>query len=135
MAAKPNPIVDLWSEPFWEACRDKRLMVQRCNDTGQCWFPPSPVSPFSPKASWQWTQCSGKGEVVSWVVFHQKYFDGFADELPYNVAMVKLAEGPVLITNVRAPNDQLSIGMAVTVSFEQREKYAVPVFEPEAGHG
>lgn len=131
MAAKPDPIVDVWNKPFWDACSNGKLIVQRCKKTGQCWFPPGPVSPFDPKAGWEWITCDGSGEIVSFVVFHQKYFDGFADELPYNVSMVRLNEGPILLTNVEADNDTLDIGMKVGVFFDQRGDFSIPLFRPE----
>jgi uncharacterized OB-fold protein len=131
MAAKPEPLLDVWNKPFWDACAEGRLMVQRCKATGRCWFPPGPVSPFAPKAGWEWITSSGKAEVASFVVFHQKYFDGFADELPYNVAMVRLDEGATLVTNVRAANESLHVGMKVGVFFERRGSFSVPLFRPE----
>ncbi len=48
--------------------------------------------------------------MLSWVVFHQKYFPGFAERIPYNVAMVRLDEGFDLVTNIDAPNDEIAIG-------------------------
>lgn len=132
MSEKPEPSVDVWNRPFWDACREKRLTVQRCANTGKCWFPPAPVSPFDPMSDWNWVECSGNAEVISWVVFHQKYFAGFADELPYNVAMVQLEEGPVLVTNIQADNDAVHIGMPVAVTFEDRGDFTVPLFEPRA---
>jgi uncharacterized OB-fold protein len=125
---KPEPIVDVWNKPFWDACREGRLMLQRCRETGQCWYPPSPVSPYAPRAGWEWVDCSGRGEILSFVVFHQKYYDGFAGELPYNVTMVRLAEGAQLLTNVTADNDALAVGKPVEVVFEDRGRFNVPVF-------
>lgn len=135
MADKPQPIVDVWNKPFWDACRERRLTVQRCEDTSRTWFPPSPVSPFSPDAAWAWVDCSGKGKVLSWVKFHQKYFSGFADELPYNVAMIELAEGAVLISNVLPQDQDLTVGMDVEVVFENRGDFVVPLFRAADHHG
>ena len=68
----------------------------------------------------------------SWVVFHQKYYAGFADELPYSVALVRLDEGPLLMSNlVGVPNDALRIGQRVRVTFRDvDERISIPVFEP-----
>jgi uncharacterized OB-fold protein len=132
MADKPTPTVDVWNKPFWDACKDRRLTMQRCETTGKYWFPPAPVSPFAPRGKWKWIECSGRGTVVSWVVFHQKYFAGFEDELPYNVAMIRLDEGPTLISNIKADNDDIQIGMPVSVTFEKRGEFLIPTFEPGA---
>ena len=58
------------------------------------------------------------GELWSFVVFHQSYFDGMKDELPYPVAMVKLDEGPYLLTNLAGLNQaDVKIGMRLAVQF------------------
>ena len=129
----PQPAIDNWNRPFWDACAEGILSVQRCRDTGKTWFPPAPVSPFSPKGEWEWIRCSGGAEVLSWVVFHQKYFAGFGDRLPYNVAVVKLDEGALMCTNIDAPNETIQIGQRVQVAFEQRGEVNVPVFKPVKG--
>lgn len=133
-APKPNPIIDVWNSPFWEACKDGRLVLQRCASTGQCWYPPAPVSPYDPYGDWDWVECSGKAEIVSWTVFHHKYFEGFASEIPYNVTLVRLEEGALLLTNVVDGNDKLVPGGKVEVVFDNRGEFTVPVFKlAEAG--
>ena len=128
MSAMPEPAIDPWSKPFWDACESSRLTVQRCRKTGKTWFPPSAVSPFAPEAGWDWTECSGRGKVLSWVVFHQKYFTGFADRLPYNCVLVQLDEGARMVSNLDEPNDVIKIGQNVTVAFERRGSFSVPIF-------
>ena len=126
--AKPKPAIDVWNKPFWDACAKHRLLLQRCSETGQCWYPPGPNSPYAPRAKWEWVECSGKGKVLSWVVFHQKYFDSFADELPYAVAMVRLAEGATVLTNIQGKRDSLAVGSPVEVVFDDRGDCIVPLF-------
>ncbi len=43
----------------------------------------------------------GTGEIVSWVIFHRKYFDDFPP--PYNMIAVRLDEGPIVISNLVGP--------------------------------
>ncbi len=133
LATRPKPLVDNWNKPFWEACRQGRLIVQKCGQTGKCFFPPAPVSPFTGKPDWEWITASGKGELWSFVVFHQQYFSGMADELPYPVAMVKLDEGPYMLTNlVDMSADEAKIGMRLSVRFPGGpEGFVLPQFGPE----
>jgi uncharacterized OB-fold protein len=52
-------------------------------------------------------------------VFHQRYFESFAADLPYHVVQVQLDEGPRLTANlVDVPNSELRIGMRVEVVFD-----------------
>lgn len=118
LATRPVPVLDAWNRPFWDACRDRRLVLQRCTMTGRCFFPPAPVSPFTGRADWSWSACSGAGELWSFVVFHQRYFSGLEDELPYTVAMVRLDEGPMLVTNLDGiATVDARIGMRLQVRF------------------
>jgi uncharacterized OB-fold protein len=57
--------------------------------------------------------------VNSWVVFHQAYFSSFTDDVPYNVAEVELEEGPRLLTNlVAVDNDDITMDMPVEIVFD-----------------
>lgn len=120
MYEKPLPVIDKWNKPFWDACNEDRLTAQRCAKTGRFWFPPAPVSPYSGTSNWTWEALSGQGIILSWVVMHQKYFKGFAEELPYNIVQIELDEGPVLISNlVGVENDNIARGARVSVVFEK----------------
>lgn len=120
--AKPEPVRDVWNAPFLDGFREKRLRLPFCAETGQFFFPPGPVSPFTGKPCREWRDASGRGTLWSYVVFHQNYFAGFADEVPYPVLMVKLDEGPFLIANLRGrtPAD-LRIGQRVRAVFDEDE--------------
>jgi len=133
LQSRPKPQLDNWNRPFWQACAAGRLMLQRCRDTGRCFFPPAPVSPFTGRPHWEWIEASGKGELWSWVVFHQGYFDGMKDELPYPVAMVKLDEGPFLLTNLWDMQGMTpKIGMRLAVRFPGGpDGFTLPQFGPE----
>lgn len=43
---------------------------------------------------------TGEGRIYSFVVYHRLYHPGFEHDLPYVVAIVELAEGPRLLTNI-----------------------------------
>ena len=130
---RPKPVIDNWNRPFWEAAKQDKLVLQKCRETGQCFFPPAPVSPFTGKPQWDWVEASGKGELWSFVVFHQGYFPGMADELPYPVGMVKLDEGPFLLTNLWDMSaDDAKIGMRLAVRFPGGpDGLVLPQFGPE----
>jgi hypothetical protein len=52
-------------------------------------------------------------------VFHKSYFVGFADEVPYAVAIVALDEGPRLWTQVIGiANADIRIGTQVEATFD-----------------
>jgi uncharacterized OB-fold protein len=129
---KPLPVIDNWNRPFWQAAHEGLLKVQCCTQCGHLFFPPGPVCPRCLSDALEWRQVSGRGVVESWVVFHQGYYKGFADELPYNVTMVRLDEGPCLFTNlVDIDNAAIRRGLPVEVVFDKAtDEVTIPKFRP-----
>ena len=123
--------IDVWSEPFWDACREGRLTAQKCLTTGKFWFPPGPVSPFTRTPDWTWARLSGRGRVKSFIIMHQVYFMAFEDKVPYSIAQIELEEGAMMLSNlVEIDNDDIRIGMSVEVTFEVRNGLNTPLFKP-----
>jgi len=115
----PAPVTDRWNKPFWDACRERRLIAQRCLVSGAVWLPPAPVSPITRTDAWEWVQLSGLGRIRSWIRMHKSYFAEFPHTLPYNVIQVALDEGPVIISSMTDPHEaSIAIGMRVSVQFE-----------------
>jgi uncharacterized OB-fold protein len=75
---------------------------------------------------------SGRGKVFSFVVFHRVYHPAWEGDVPYVVALIELAEGPRLLSNVvGVPVDQVRCDMAVKVVFDDVAKdVALPKFTP-----
>lgn len=130
---KPLPVLDLWNKPFWEGCKEKRFRIQKCCESGEYWFPPSPISPVTRTEDWEWVEVSGRAKVRSWVVMHQIYFKAFADESPYLIAQVQLDEGPMLITNIVGINsEEIQADMPVEVVFEEvTSEITLPKFQKQ----
>ncbi len=63
---------------------------------------------------------------------HQNQAPGFREELPYVLAIVELAEGPRLLTNlVEGSPDAVRIGMPVEVVFDDvTPEVTLPKFRP-----
>ena len=128
--AKPLPSISDFNRPFWEGAKKHEFRMQRCNDCKKVWGPNGPVCPNCFSTNYSWEALSGRGKVASWVVFHKLYHPSFANDIPYNVAFIELAEGPRIIANVVGmPNDEIMIGMPVTVTFEDvNDQVSIPRF-------
>lgn len=129
---KPLPAPDEASLPFFEGARDGRLMIMRCNNCGAYRYPSRDRCDVCWSTDTAWVQASGQATVYTFGIMHQLYHPGFKDELPYNVTVVELAEGPRVTTNViDCPNDRLHVGMPVEVVFDQlTAEVAIPKFRP-----
>ncbi len=132
---KPAPVPSIESKPYWDGLREHRLLMQRCNACLQYWFPPSTQCPNCLSTDFTWMPMSGRGKVFSYVVYHRVYHPGFADEVPYTVALVELEEGPRMISNVIGiPPDKVACDMPVQVVFEDIGEVAtLPKFMPASG--
>lgn len=119
LSIKPRPSIDVVSRGFWENCRRGVLSVQRCDGCGHMHYPGAPVCPNCLSSKQSWVPVSGRGTLVSWVRFHRAYWDSFRADLPYLVCLVRLEEGPLMLSNFAdgAPDDPL-IGSAVEVVFD-----------------
>lgn len=126
---KPLPRIDTLNKPFWDAARDGKLVVQSCDACHDVRFPPSPVCPKCLNGAQSWKAVSGKGTLESWVDFHRAYWDGYKDALPYRVCLVRLAEGPLLVSNLVGRSDGAKLGAAVHVVFERvTDEVSLPKF-------
>jgi uncharacterized OB-fold protein len=70
--------------------------------------------------------------LYSYVINHRPA-PGFEDEAPYAIAVVQLAEGPRMMTNlvgVPSTPEDLVLDMPLQVTFEQRGEVSLPLFAP-----
>jgi uncharacterized OB-fold protein len=88
----------LYDQGFWRHVAERRMCLQRCAACQGSWYPPSSLCPHCLADDWTWTPVSGAGTIQSWVVFHRPYLAAYPP--PYNVIAVRLAEGPLFMSNL-----------------------------------
>lgn len=115
---KPLPDIEPGTQPFWEALRRHELIFQRCRSCEHEFGPYQPVCPSCLSEDLEDRKSNGRGTVYSFSVVHRAPMPAFRADIPYVVALVQLAEGFYLATNiVGCPADQVKIGMAVEVDY------------------
>ena len=126
----PRP--DQETQPFWDACRERRLLVKRCLDCGKAHFYPRPFCPFCWSSEVEWEEASGGATLYTWSVVHRNDLPPFPERVPYVAAVVDLQEGPRMLTNVvDCDFDDLAVGMPLQVTFrDEAEQFTLPVFAP-----
>jgi uncharacterized OB-fold protein len=129
---KPLPTLNDENRPFWESCQAGRLRLQQCGACGHVRYPISRFCPRCLSGEFEWAEMSGRGTVFSYIVFHRAYHPGFKDDVPYNVALVQLEEGPRMFSNiVGASNDAVRVGDPVQVVFDAvTPEVTIPRFRP-----
>ena len=132
---KPLPDINDENRPFWEAAGNGKLFLPKCLDCGEFRFPPAHLCPHCLSMSSEWVEVSGRGRIHTWTVFHQVYHPAYKEDVPYNVAVIKLEEGPQLISNVvDCKNNDIYLDMTVEVVFDRiNEEVTLPRFRPTGG--
>ncbi len=104
-----------------EIARHWRLKAQRYQLVGEVCpkcngkiFPPRDVCPYcADREAQPHFQFSGRGEVFSHTIVHNAP-EGYEDQAPYAVALVKLEEGPLVTAQLTDVNlAEVQIGMPV----------------------
>src|ERR1700712_3021189 len=115
-ARTPQPVMGLYDRPMWESIRAHAMKLQCCIDCGGFQYPPAPVCVHCLSSELEWRGLSGHGSIISWVVFHKSYLDAYP--APYNVIAVRLAEGPVMTSNLEGPLAQREgVGKLVRMTY------------------
>lgn len=130
---KPLPIVDVQSEPFWSACKEGRLLIQKCTDCSTPRFPPTHFCANCQSSAYEWIEASGQGKVFSWIIVnHPVPSDVWGDAVPYAVGLIELAEGVRMLSNiVECEHDEIVGDMPVEVVFEPAgDEFILPKFRP-----
>ncbi|MEM9176469.1 MAG: Zn-ribbon domain-containing OB-fold protein [Myxococcota bacterium] len=121
---RPTPI----SQPFWDACKEERLTVQRCKGCGSYTFIPQPCCGDCLSEDFDWVESSGHGTLYSFSTVYRPQQPVF--ETPYTVVIVELDEGYHMLSNLIgvAPED-VEIGMRLEVFFEaMSDEITLPYF-------
>lgn len=126
----PVPEITDVSRPYWEGLAKGTLSFQCCLSCGTNWLPPRSTCPACLGDRTAWTEASGTGHVVSWVIYHHAYANHLKDKVPYNVTIIELDEGPRLLTNVTDSDagTRLTVGARVTLAIEEEEGVALARF-------
>ena len=129
---KPVPVVNTWAQPFWDAAKENRLIIQKCQDCGAHIFYPRIACIHCASDNLEWVESSGKGTVYTYTVVEANAPSAFTADIPYVIAVVKLEEGVQMLSNIVGCDPYaVECDMPVTVTFEKiNDDYTLPKFTP-----
>jgi hypothetical protein len=117
-------------DAHWQQALERgRLLYQRCG--ANAWLPPREEDPVSLSPDWNWATASGEAHLVSWVTYHVAYHPFWEDKLPYQVAVVELAEGPRMIAPIEFGETSPSIDLRLRLEIRTDGGQSIPVFVAE----
>lgn len=135
---KPLPQPTPETAPYWEGCRQHELRIPYCTDCQKHFFYPRLYCPACLSDAVEWRTVSGKGTLLTYVI-SARPAPGFENETPYAIAVVRLDEGPHMMTNIvntEMTPQGLPVGLPVEVVFEDvNDDIAIPKFQPVAAGG
>ena len=127
------PVPTPETKPYWEGAKAHELRIQFCTDCQKHFFYPRIFCPTCLSDAVEWRKVSGKGTLLTYVL-SARPAPGFENELPYAIAIVKLDEGPHLMSNIvntELTPANLPAGMALEVVFEDiNDLITLPKFQP-----
>jgi uncharacterized OB-fold protein len=124
----PSP----WTEPFWRATAQHRLVLPRCTACHAYRFPPAPFCWRCRAQEVDWLDRDGTGTVYAFTVIRHPVIPPVAVALPLIAAVVELVDtdGCRLVGNVvDAEPNAVRVGAAARVDwYDVREGTTIPVF-------
>jgi uncharacterized OB-fold protein len=126
------PEVDAFTRPYWDAAAEGRLLIRNCSACARVHHYPREFCPHCWSEDVSWRPASGRATLYTWSVVHRNDLPPFGERVPYVAAVVDLAEGPRMMTEVVGCEEAaLRIGMKLEVAF----RAGVPVFRPVSRPG
>jgi len=132
LPSRPAVVPDERSQPFFDACAQGVLVIRRCRGCSTWNAPAATLCWSCVSEDLDWAEASGRATLHTFGIVHQVSHRGFAAEVPYNIAVVELEEGPRINSNiVGCEAEALAVGMPLTVRFITLENgVSIPKFGP-----
>ena len=118
---RPAPVPNALTKPFWDACNERRLVLQNCTACERLHYPPAQKCTKCGSDKLVWKEVKGRGHIDVSFVIRDSRVKGFQSAQPVNFAVITLDEDPGInfLSNLpgRAPGD-VPEGAPVEVIFE-----------------
>ncbi len=124
-------VLDARDKEFWDAAARHQLVLHQCQVCKKHYWPASCCLDHGIEHM-KWVPARGKGVLFTYTIYYRPLNPAWRDDVPYNFAVVELAEGPFMFGNiVGCANDDLKCGMPLEVVFDDvAPGVAVPKFKP-----
>ena len=139
------PEIDTEYTGYFDAAKEGRLVVKKCQACGLLRGEPGPACPWCPSQNWEWQDVSGKGTIYSYQIVAHTVIPGFKDWAPFAIVLVELDEqsgkpdpgdGLRMTANLVDGNmdaekeENVAIGKRVEVVFHKGEgDFVIPQFK------
>ena len=124
---KQSPVPDELTKPFFDACNEDRLVVQKCVDcTARAGLlvlqqPPADECNRCGGDNIEWHEVSGLGRIQSYVTMYDTPVSSLQEDQPFNIAVIELHEDKNALFLSHLPGTpvrEVPMGATVQVEFE-----------------
>ena len=119
---RPAPVANDLTKPFWDACNERRLVLQNCTACSRLHYPPTQKCAKCGSDKLVWKEVQGKGHIDVYFVIRDSRIRGFRSAQPINFAVITLDEDPGINFLSNLPGrkaGEVPVGAAVEVMFEK----------------
>ena len=126
---KVQPKPSVLTDPYWEACSQGVLTMQRCDDCKLYQFYPRIVCSHCGGKALAWSEVSGSGQIKSFTIVRRGISRAY--EAPYVLVLIDLDEGPCMMSSlVDCDPEAVAVGALVSVAFQSwGSDIEMPVFK------
>ncbi len=126
----PLPTIDVDSAAYWQAAHEGYLALPHCQSCNKYFFYPRAICPNCWSKQVEMAKASGRGTIYTYTIVHRHPNPAFNGRVPYAIALIDLEEGPRMLSVVRANREEVKIGAAVEVTFEELSpEVSLPCFK------
>lgn len=119
---KPSPLADEVSKPFWDACNERRLIIQHCAKCSRMQYPPEKTClACGSSEHLAWRDVNGRGKIHGYCVMYDSRVRLLQERQPFNIAVIELEQNPEIKFLSHLPGtapDKVPVGAAVNLEFE-----------------
>ncbi len=116
------------AKPFVEGLRRRELLLPWCKGCGKPHFYPRTACPHCWGEEYEWKKAKGTATIHTFAVVRANPPSAFRDLMPFTIAILDLAEGVRMLSNVVGEAKDLSIGDTVQLAFVERNGANLPLF-------
>ncbi|MCP3029860.1 OB-fold domain-containing protein [Halobacillus sp. A1] len=125
----PRPTITPVSQPFWDSIKQGKLTLQQCEKCLDWVFYPREHCPHCFHDELIWREASGYGHLVTWSVIYRAGHPAWQELTPYIVGIVKLEEGPSLLTHLLIEEKDVFHLMEVEMDIQEIGPHPLPFFK------
>ena len=85
---RPAPVPNDLTKPFWDACNERRLVLQNCTACARLHYPPTQRCNTWLGRHLEWKEVQGKGHIDVYFVIRDSRIRGFRSAQPINFAVI-----------------------------------------------